>query len=48
MQPNDHDVTAGAILLPGEADEPLEAWTPQEFDHFTDLGLLRELDERFD
>jgi hypothetical protein len=24
-----------------EADEPLEAWTPDEFDHFTDFGLLR-------
>ena len=33
---------AGAILSTGEPDEPpLEAWTPEEFDHFTDLGLLR-------
>ena len=24
-----------------DADEPLEAWAPEEFDHFTDLGLLR-------
>ena len=24
-----------------EGEEKLEAWTPQEFDHFTDLGLLR-------
>lgn len=31
----------GEILLQGEADEPLESWTPDEFDHFTDLGLLR-------
>ena len=34
-----------AILPSGEAgQEPehgLEAWTPEEFDHFTDLGLLR-------
>ena len=29
------------ILLAGEADAPLEAWTPEEFDHFTDLGLVR-------
>jgi hypothetical protein len=30
-----------AILAPGEAETPLEAWTPEDFDHFTDLGLLR-------
>jgi hypothetical protein len=36
MQPNDLD----------PADEPLEAWTPEEFDHFTDLGLLRRADEQ--
>jgi hypothetical protein len=29
------------ILLAGEADDPLEVWTPEEFDHFTDLGLAR-------
>jgi hypothetical protein len=29
-----------AILSAGEA-EPLEAWTPEDFDHFTDIGLLR-------
>jgi hypothetical protein len=43
MQPSDHNLSAGAILSPGEADEQLEAWTPDEFDHFTDLGLLRDL-----
>jgi hypothetical protein len=32
MQPTDHEL---------REDEPLEAWTPEEFDHFTDLGLLR-------
>jgi len=36
------DYQPSAILSPGEPDEqPLEAWTPEEFDHFTDLGLLR-------
>ena len=30
-----------AILLPGEAETQFEAWTPEDFDHFTDLGLLR-------
>ena len=30
-----------AILAAGEAETPLEAWTPEDFDHFTDLGLLR-------
>jgi hypothetical protein len=39
---------ASAILASGETDqEPeqrLEAWTPEEFDHFTDLGLLRSID----
>ena len=35
---------ANAILPAGEPDEPLEAWTPEEFDHFTDLGLLRSVD----
>ena len=34
---------AGAILPPGASDEPLEAWAPEEFDHFTDLGLLRSI-----
>jgi hypothetical protein len=33
-----------AILSAGEPDE-LEAWQPEEFDHFTDLGLLRRDDE---
>jgi hypothetical protein len=40
---------ASAILPSGEADqEPeqgLDAWTPEEFDHFTDLGLLRSVDD---
>jgi hypothetical protein len=46
MQPSDHNLPAGAILPAGEAaDEPLEAWTPQEFDHFTDLGLVRSFDD---
>ena len=30
---------ADEILTPVEA--PLEAWTPEDFDHFTDLGLVR-------
>lgn len=34
------DDEASAILSSGEP-EPLEAWAPEEFDHFTDLGLLR-------
>ena len=38
-------VPAGGILLEGEPDSEVElllsAWTPEEFDHFTDLGLLR-------
>ena len=37
----DSDQSAGATLSAGEPDAPLEAWTPEEFDHFTDLGLLR-------
>lgn len=37
------DFDASAILLPGEPDE-LEVWAPEEFDHFTDLGLLRSLE----
>jgi hypothetical protein len=28
------------ILVAGEADEALEAWAPEEFDHFTNLGLV--------
>ena len=39
---------ASAILSPGEQDEPLEAWAPEEFDHFTDLGLLRGIDGAHD
>jgi len=39
---------AGAILSPGDPAQPLEAWTPEEFDHFTDLGLLRQLDGAHD
>jgi hypothetical protein len=46
MQPNDHNPACGAILPPREtADEPLEAWTPEEFDHFTDLGLVRSFND---
>ena len=30
-----------AILPAGEAETPLEARTPEDFDHFTDLGLVR-------
>jgi hypothetical protein len=46
MQPNDHTPASGAILPAGEAaDEPLETWTPEEFDHFTDLGLVRRFDD---
>ena len=30
-----------AILAAGEAETQLEAWEPEDFDHFTDLGLLR-------
>jgi hypothetical protein len=41
MQPNDHDRPGGAILSAGQGDEPLEAWEPDDFDHFTDLGLAR-------
>ena len=26
-----------------EADADLEAWTPEDFDHFTDIGPLRTL-----
>jgi hypothetical protein len=39
MQPNDPILAAGDILSSGEADEPLEAWEPDDFGHFTDLGL---------
>ena len=52
MQPAEHDLASGAILSLGEGDDTLEAWTPDEFDHFTGLGLLRHglaaTDERFD
>lgn len=37
------DFEGSAILLPGEPDE-LDVWAPEEFDHFTDLGLLRSLE----
>ena len=33
-----------AVELPAFTQEPeadFEAWTPEDFDHFTDLGLLR-------
>ena len=39
--PFNQEEPADAILAPGEAEIPLEAWTPEDFDHFTDLGLLR-------
>ena len=29
----------------GEADEPLESWEADDFDHFTDLGLVRVFDD---
>jgi hypothetical protein len=46
MQPSDHNLPSGAILAAAEAaDEPLEAWTPEEFDHFTDLGLVRSFND---
>jgi len=46
MQPRDHNQPSGAILPAREpADEPLEAWTPEEFDHFTDLGLVRSFND---
>ena len=48
MQPAEHNPPAGAILSPGNADDQLEAWTPEEFDHFSDMGLVRRLDERAD
>ena len=30
-----------AILAAGEPEATLEAWEPEDFDHYTDLGLLR-------
>ena len=45
MQPNDPILAGGAILPSGEADEPLEAWEPDDFDHFTHLGLVPVLDD---
>jgi hypothetical protein len=48
MDANTIAPSAGEILLQGEADEPLESWTPEEFDHFTDLGLLRRDSGAFD
>lgn len=30
-----------AILAAGDPETQLEAWEPEDFDHFTDLGLLR-------
>lgn len=44
MQRNDQIQAADAILAPGDADEPLETWEPEDFDHFTDLSLLRAVD----
>jgi len=41
MQPSDNDAFPGAILPPGETDAALEAWEPEDFDHFTDFGLVR-------
>jgi uncharacterized protein YhfF len=34
---------ADAILSEGEGDAPIEAWQPDDFDHYTDVGLLRSL-----
>lgn len=34
---------ADAILTEGEGDAPIEAWQPDDFDHYTDVGLLRSL-----
>jgi hypothetical protein len=45
MQPNDPFRAASAILPAGEADEPLESWEADDFDHFTDLGLVRVFDD---
>lgn len=33
------------ILPSGEDQAPIEAWTPDDFDHFTDVGLLRSMAE---
>ena len=32
-----------AILPDGEGDAPIEAWLPDDFDHYTDVGLLRSM-----
>jgi hypothetical protein len=45
MQPNDPILAASAILTAGEADEPLESWEADDFDHSTDLGLVRVFDD---
>jgi len=42
MQPNDRNVTAGA---PEGAEVQSEGWEPEDFDHFTDLGLVRVWDD---
>ena len=47
MDTLDTPTAADAILLAGEPDA-LEAWKPEEFDHFTDLGLLRRDGGAFD
>jgi hypothetical protein len=36
----DMEESRDAILAAGDP-ETLEAWEPEDFDHFTDLGLLR-------
>ncbi len=42
MQPSDHNIAAGA---PGGTNAQSEGWEPEDFDHFTDLGLVRVLQE---
>jgi hypothetical protein len=43
MQPDDAAFPHDAILAAGD-DAPRDAWEPEDFDHFTDVGLLRALD----
>lgn len=42
MQPSDQNFTAGA---PEGSQAQSEGWEPEDFDHFTDLGLVRVLHE---
>ena len=42
MQPSDHNITASP---PGSAEAQPEGCEPEDFDHFTDLGLVRALHE---